>query len=114
MTITFINRPMTLSRPVLWVLVFAAAILSLFAFGIVDAQTLNNALDPQAETACKEVKSLTDSRWLKVFLVIGAGVAVANIYRKQKDGWTNLGWVIVAAALLGVLWSALETFGIGC
>lgn len=100
--------------PVLWLVVFSLAALALMLLTGADAQTLNNALDPKAETACKEVKSLTDSRWVKVLLLIGAGTAAANIYRKQKDGWTNLGWVIVAAALIGVLWEALSVFGIGC
>ncbi|MBZ9714439.1 hypothetical protein [Deinococcus multiflagellatus] len=75
---------------------------------------LNSVLDPQAGTVCSEVKSLTSSRWLAVFLLIGAAIAIANIYRKQRDGWTNLGWVIVAAAVLGSVWQALAVFGITC
>lgn len=103
-----------ISTPVLWLAVFSLAALALMLFAGADAQTLNRALDPKADTVCKEVQSLTDSRWIKVFLVIGGLTAVANIYRKQKDGWTNLGWVVVAAALLGVLWEALKVFGITC
>lgn len=111
---TLKNALPRISTPVLWLIVFSLAALALMLLTGADAQTLNSALDPKADTVCKEVKSLTDSRWIKVFLLIGAITAIANIYRKQKDGWTNLGWVIVAAALLGVLWQALTVFGIGC
>lgn len=102
------------STPMLWLLVFSVAAIALMLLTGADAQTLNTALDPKADTVCKEVQSLKDSRWVKVFLLIGAVTAVVNIYRKQKDGWTNLGWVVVATALLGVIWEALKVFGIGC
>lgn len=108
------DRKRTMIRVAIWVSVFAVALLALMLFTGADAQALNSALDPKADKVCTEVKSLTDSRWLKVFLLIGAVVAIANIYRKQKDGWTNLGWVVVATALLGVLWQSLAIFGIGC
>lgn len=111
--------------PVLLLAVYSVATLILMLLTGADAQattggtpaagtSLNEVLNPKATTVCNEVKSLTQSTWLKVFLLIGAGMAIVNIYRKQKDGWTNLGWVIVAAAIVGVIWQMLSVFGIGC
>jgi hypothetical protein len=78
------------------------------------AGTLNSLTEGTAATACTEAQSLTGNRWLKVFILVAFGVGVVGVARKQRDGWTNLIWVVVIAALVGSVWQIAQVFGISC
>lgn len=113
-----------LTRALVWLAVFSAAlvVLLLAAHGYAQTAptppaaggTLNSLTTATANTACTEAKSLTSNRWLKVFILCAFGAAVVGVARKQRDGWSNLIWIVVIAALVGSVWQIAQVFGIGC
>jgi DMSO reductase anchor subunit len=110
----FAARP-KLTRALTWLSVLAVSlIVMLLATHVHAAGTLNGLTDGTATTACTEAKSLTTNKWLKVFILVAFGVGVVGVARKQRDGWTNLIWVIVIAALVGSVWQIAGVFGISC
>ncbi len=113
---TYLAARPKLVRVLTWLAVLSVSLIALLLITHVSAAgvTLNGLTDGTATTACTEAKSLTTNKWLKVFILVAFGVGVVGVARKQRDGWTNLIWVIVIAALVGSVWQIAGVFGISC
>ena len=110
----FAARP-KLVRALTWFAVLAASLIVMLLITHVSAQDLNSLTEGKAATlACTQAQKLTDNKWLKVFILVAFGLAVVNVARKQRDGWTNLMWVVIIASLVGSVWTIGKLFGITC